>query len=154
MDLLAEGWRVRLLLATAVARSADVLLLDEPTNHLDAQAFCEGFVFGCSSPGSIVARGLPYAEAKGDLSCWEAQKCMALHLLAPRWFRMMPRSLTESVQTSSILMRLVGLALFLVSFFYSVIFQLVSFCDLRQCQLKYYPGNFATFQKQAGPGVR
>lgn len=35
---LSGGWRVRLLLATAVARSADVLLLDEPTNHLDAQA--------------------------------------------------------------------------------------------------------------------
>lgn len=33
----APGWRVRLLLATAVARAADVLLLDEPTNHLDSQ---------------------------------------------------------------------------------------------------------------------
>lgn len=38
LGLVAPGWRVRLLLATAVARYADVLLLDEPTNHLDAQA--------------------------------------------------------------------------------------------------------------------
>ena len=40
-----QGWRVRLLLATAVARSADVLLLDEPTNHLDLQAQLFGLKF-------------------------------------------------------------------------------------------------------------
>merc|ERR1712072_1187274 len=35
---LSGGWRMRLLIAGAMMKKADVLLLEEPTNHLDINA--------------------------------------------------------------------------------------------------------------------
>eukprot|EP00439_Symbiodinium_sp_Y106_P008407 s4334_g1.t1 len=35
---LSGGWRMKLLLASAMMRDCDILLLDEPTNHLDKQS--------------------------------------------------------------------------------------------------------------------
>lgn len=91
---LSGGWRVRLLLATAVVQCADVLLLDEPTNHLDA-------------------------EAVRWLVCYVTQErpdatCLIVSHDAP---------FLDKVCTDII--------------------------HFDECQLKYYAGNFSSFQDQA-----
>ncbi|MDP2783824.1 MAG: energy-dependent translational throttle protein EttA [Sulfurimicrobium sp.] len=86
------GWRMRLNLARALMRRADLLLLDEPTNHLDAESveWLEHFL--TRFPGTVVAvthdryfldnaaewileldrgHGIPW---KGNYSSWLEQK--------------------------------------------------------------------------------
>mmetsp|Transcript_168167 Transcript_168167/g.322893 ORF Transcript_168167/g.322893 Transcript_168167/m.322893 type:complete len:708 (+) Transcript_168167:81-2204(+) len=91
---LSGGWRVRLLLATAVAQRADVLLLDEPTNHLDVDA---------------------------------------VHWLVNYLTRDL-RDATSLVVSHD------------APFLNRVCSDIIHFDD---CQLKYYAGNFASFQEQA-----
>lgn len=54
---LSGGWRMRLILARAMMKNADLLLLDEPTNHLDVQAIAwlEGFLAASASSMMIIS---------------------------------------------------------------------------------------------------
>lgn len=54
---LSGGWKMKLALATAVLRKADILLLDEPTNHLDTVnvAWLENYLMTCGITSIIVS---------------------------------------------------------------------------------------------------
>ncbi len=54
---LSGGWRMRLILARAMMKNADLLLLDEPTNHLDVQAieWLEGYLANSSASMLIIS---------------------------------------------------------------------------------------------------
>eukprot|EP01135_Chromosphaera_perkinsii_P002095 Nk52_evm29s217 gene=Nk52_evmTU29s217 len=53
---LSGGWKMKLALARAMLRHADILLLDEPTNHLDVVnvAWLEKYLTGLKSVTSII----------------------------------------------------------------------------------------------------
>ena len=51
---LSGGWRMRLILARAMMKNADLLLLDEPTNHLDVQAIDWLEKYLAKSPASMM----------------------------------------------------------------------------------------------------
>jgi len=54
---LSGGWKMKLALATAVLRKADILLLDEPTNHLDTVnvAWLTNYLQTCGITSIIVS---------------------------------------------------------------------------------------------------
>uniref|UniRef100_A0AAV1VL27 Elongation factor 3 n=1 Tax=Peronospora matthiolae TaxID=2874970 RepID=A0AAV1VL27_9STRA len=53
---LSGGWKMKLELARAMLRKADILLLDEPTNHLDVKnvAWLENYLTGLTNVTSIM----------------------------------------------------------------------------------------------------
>ncbi|KAK9468997.1 armadillo-type protein [Lipomyces arxii] len=54
---LSGGWKMKLALARAVLKKADILLLDEPTNHLDTVnvAWLENYLITCGITSIIVS---------------------------------------------------------------------------------------------------
>ena len=90
------GWRIRLSLAQALMRPADLLLLDEPTNHLDAESVAWLEHHLAEYKGTVIAithdryfldnvagwileldrgEGIPY---KGNYTSWLEQKTARL----------------------------------------------------------------------------
>ena len=54
LDAFSGGWRMRLNLAAALMRRADLLLLDEPTNHLDMDAVFWLQAYLAAHPATLV----------------------------------------------------------------------------------------------------
>ena len=92
------GWRMRLNLARALMRRADLLLLDEPTNHLDLDAVHVARGLAQAFPGTVVlithdrefldmvAAEIVHVENRklnaytGNYSAFEAQRAARLAL--------------------------------------------------------------------------
>ncbi|KAK9475470.1 armadillo-type protein [Dipodascopsis tothii] len=57
ISALSGGWKMKLALARAVLKKADILLLDEPTNHLDTVnvAWLENYLITCGVTSIIVS---------------------------------------------------------------------------------------------------
>lgn len=61
---LSGGWKMKLALATAVLRKADILLLDEPTNHLDTVnvAWLVNYLNTCGVTSIIVSHDTGFLD--------------------------------------------------------------------------------------------
>lgn len=61
---LSGGWKMKLALATAVLRKADILLLDEPTNHLDTVnvAWLVNYLNTCGITSIIVSHDTGFLD--------------------------------------------------------------------------------------------
>ncbi|KAK9245061.1 armadillo-type protein [Lipomyces tetrasporus] len=61
---LSGGWKMKLALARAVLKKADILLLDEPTNHLDTVnvAWLENYLMTCGVTSIIVSHDSAFLD--------------------------------------------------------------------------------------------
>jgi len=75
------GWRVRLNLARALMRRADLLLLDEPTNHLDLDAvlWLEGWLRAYPGTLLMISHDRDFLDATVDHTLFIEQRTMTLY---------------------------------------------------------------------------